>query len=56
MFCFYKAYFILFTATQAEEKPGLFEKIWKYILNNITVIVHIGTGDNINKLCMDRTI
>jgi hypothetical protein len=29
------------TPNQAEKNPGLFEKIWKYILNNVTVIVFL---------------
>ena len=37
-------------ANQAEKNPGLFEKIWKYILNNVTITVsniHIRYEDSV---------
>ncbi|XP_052088041.1 intermembrane lipid transfer protein VPS13C-like isoform X4 [Mytilus californianus] len=37
-------------ASQAEKNPGLFEKIWKYVLNNITITVsniHVRYEDSI---------
>ncbi|CAG2212445.1 VPS13A_C [Mytilus edulis] len=37
-------------ASQAEKNPGLFEKIWKYVLNNITITlsnIHVRYEDSI---------